>query len=114
MLFNYARIDADLVQKTQYKIPPNKTADPPRSLGHSLNFVFLSTATESSSTDWWALIDNLRAQVDGLGDIVAGFNTSMYLQNRQRRCRRCRTALTLFDCFGAVNLRLVSYNLSSF
>ena len=23
---NHARIDADLVQKTQYKIPPNKTA----------------------------------------------------------------------------------------
>ena len=46
---NHARIDADLVQKTQYKIPQNKTAKnpPPRSLGHSLNFVFLSTATGS-------------------------------------------------------------------
>ncbi|OCK87802.1 uncharacterized protein K441DRAFT_650618, partial [Cenococcum geophilum 1.58] len=26
MSSNHARIDADLVQKTQYKIPPNKTA----------------------------------------------------------------------------------------
>ena len=26
---NHARIDADLVQKTQYKIPPNKTVKNP-------------------------------------------------------------------------------------
>ncbi|OCK91866.1 uncharacterized protein K441DRAFT_664100 [Cenococcum geophilum 1.58] len=46
---NHARLNADLVRKTQCKIPPNKTAKtpPPRSLSHSPNCVFLSTATES-------------------------------------------------------------------
>ncbi|OCK98982.1 uncharacterized protein K441DRAFT_653372 [Cenococcum geophilum 1.58] len=49
---NYTRIDADPVQKTQYKVPPNKTAKipPPKALATPrirAYLVFLSTATKS-------------------------------------------------------------------